>query len=72
MNVEELQDANNDLNKQVLALREMVYQILQEVGSPVHVPYSNVKEPVTKDREILVNYDQDNDMMIFSIGDWYA
>lgn len=57
-----------DLENQV-PLREMIYQILHEVGEPVVVPYEGIRTGRKENVQINAVHDLQADTIIFSITD---
>lgn len=63
MNLEEERDA---LRRELVGIQEMLFAVLNEVGEPVVIPKSTLREKRSGDVQIRI--DEEDDSFVFSVG----
>lgn len=67
MSEEQLKDEISDLQKQVFAVREALYQVLKKIGEPVVVSFDQLNELRETDVEMIIQYSEKENSVTF----WY-
>ena len=65
--VQHLEDALDDLSRELLGVQEMLYQVLKAVGEPVVVTDDQLKEGIEPGVQISIEYNEEEKAFVFGL-----